>query len=106
VRRTKSILIIVQQRITKHTTHESENALLPFFVALVGKTPLSPFLLHQPFSAPGNPYARTNGSDATVVAQPPVRNSGGSEEKDLPEKPKGRERSLTIAYGFPGAENG
>lgn len=54
-----------------------------------------PPLHHQPFSAPGNPYAVPNGSETTVVASIPVRNSGGSEEKDLPEKPKGRERSLT-----------
>lgn len=54
-----------------------------------------PPLLHQPFSAPGNPYAVANGSETTVAASIPVRNSGGSDEKDLPEKPKGRERSLT-----------
>lgn len=54
-----------------------------------------PPLIHQPFSAPGNPYAGANGSETTVVAQLPLRNSGGSDEKDLPEKPKGRERSLT-----------
>jgi hypothetical protein len=54
-----------------------------------------PPLIHQPFSAPGNPYAGANGSETTVVAQLHVRNSGGSDEKDLPEKPKGRERSLT-----------
>lgn len=54
-----------------------------------------PPLIHQPFSAPGNPYAGANGSETTVVAQLQARNSGGSDEKDLPEKPKGRERSLT-----------
>ncbi|KAJ9126732.1 hypothetical protein QFC24_001763 [Naganishia onofrii] len=54
-----------------------------------------PPLIHQPFSAPGNPYAIANASETTVVGTMPIRHSGGSDEKDLPEKPKGRERSLT-----------
>ncbi|KAJ9104015.1 hypothetical protein QFC19_004149 [Naganishia cerealis] len=54
-----------------------------------------PALLHQPFSAPGNPYAIANASETTGVGSMPIRTSGGSDEKDLPEKPKGRERSLT-----------
>ena len=43
-----------------------------------------PQFIHQPYSAPGNPY-QTVSHDQEL----------GSDEKDLPDKPKGRERSGT-----------
>lgn len=58
-----------------------------------------PPLHHQPFSAPVNPYAGGAADDVSSApfglqsgAVTPIEEHG---EKDLPDKPKGRERSMT-----------
>jgi hypothetical protein len=53
--------------------------------------PPLPQLTHQPFSAPSNPYSGA-AIPEKVVDEPETM---VIEEKDLPDKPKGRERSLT-----------
>lgn len=52
-----------------------------------GSASVTPQLVHQPFSAPGNPYAAPEEASGS---QTPI-----DEEKDLPDRPKGRERSMT-----------
>lgn len=61
---------------------------LPQLISPTSALPSHPPLTHQSFSAPTNPYSlmgETSDEPETMVI----------EEKDLPEKPKGRERSGT-----------